>query len=299
MEYYVGIDLGGTNVRVAKVDESGHVIEEYKSPSYALEGPEKVLGNIKEMIGKIHNLSECAGIGIGVPGPVDTYNGYMTMSTNLKGFAKYPIAEEIEQTFNLPTFLDNDANVAGLAEAVVGAGENLPIVYYLTHSTGIGGALVVNGHLVSGMNGYAGEVANIIIDRNRKQYNHLNIGAVENEASGTAICRKGQELIGEDIKSAADVFELARQNHPIALKIVDEMAYDFAQMMSCIAHVCDPFVFVIGGGCTNASDVYFDKIEKYYNSLVHVGMRGIKIKKAILAEPGIIGAAMLVRSHQK
>ncbi len=297
MQYYIGVDLGGTNVRVAKVDESGHVLDEVKRPSYAKEGPEKVLSNIKEMINQL-DYHDCAGIGIGVPGPVDTYNGYMTMSTNLEGFAKYPIVKEIEETFSLPTFLDNDANVAGLAEAVVGAGENLPIVYYLTQSTGIGGALVVDGRVISGRNGYAGEVANIIIDRNREKYNHLNIGAVENEASGTAICAKGQKLIGNEIKTAADVFELARQGHEVALQIVDTMAYDFAQMMSCIAHVCDPFVFVIGGGCSNASDVYFDKVEEYYNNLVHPGMRGVKIKKAILEEPGVIGAAMLVKSHQ-
>lgn len=299
MKYYIGIDLGGTNVRVAKVDETGLVLEEIKSPSYASEGPERVLSNIKSMLLKISDLSSCEGIGMAVPGPVDTYRGVMNMSTNLPGFTHYPIVKELEAAFDLPVFLDNDANAAGLAEAIVGAGENLPIVYYLTHSTGIGGALIVNGKVVSGKNGYAGEVANIVIDRNRKKYNHLNAGAVENEASGTAICRIGKEKIGTSINSASDVFELARQGEPQALAIIDDMAYDFALMMSAISHVCDPFVFVIGGGCSKASDVYFDKLEKYYHSLIHEGMRSTRIVKAILDEPGVIGAAMLVKSHQE
>lgn len=297
MNHYIGIDLGGTNVRVAKIDESGNIIQDIKSPSFAKEGPEKVVSNIIDMIYKIDDYQNCKGIGIGVPGPVDTYKGVMTMSTNLPGFTLYPIAKIISEKFNLPVFLDNDANVAGLAEALVGSGKGNPIVYYITHSTGIGGALIVDGKLVSGKNGYAGEVANIIIDRNRKKYNHLNVGAVENEASGTAVCRIGKEIIGDEINSAKDVFELARKGNKDALGIVDKMAYDIAQMMSAVAHVCDPHIFVIGGGCSNASDVYFDKLKEYYISMVHEGMKDIVIKKAILDEPGVIGAAMLCKSR--
>ncbi len=298
MKYYIGVDLGGTNVRSAIVDESGQVISELKRPSYALEGPKKVIGNIVEMIEMLPDYCRCEGIGIGVPGPVDTRNGMMTMSTNLPGFTKYPFAAEMAEKLGLPVFLDNDANVAGLAEAVVGSGKGQPIVYYLTHSTGIGGALVVDGRIISGRNGYAGEVGNIIIDRNRQKYNHLNIGAVENEASGLAITRIGKEIIGEQIQSAKDVFDLARQKDPKALKIVDTMAYDFASMMSVVGHICDPHVFVIGGGCAAADDVYFDLLRRYYNDLVHEGMKDVMITKASLKEPGVIGAAMLVRSHQ-
>ena len=297
MKYYIGIDLGGTNVRVAKINEEGKIIQDIKRPSKAKEGPEVVLANIKEMINEIDNYAECKGIGVGVPGPVDTYSGVMTMSTNLPGFTGYPITKELEDAFNLPTFLDNDANVAGLAEALVGAGSGDLIVYYITHSTGIGGAMIVDGKVVSGRNGYAGEIGNIIIDRNRKKYNHLNPGAVENEASGTAIGRIGSEEIGEHVTSAREVFGLAGQNDPKALEIIDRISYDFAQMMSVIAHVCDPHVFVIGGGCSMASDLYFDKLEKYYNSMVHTGMRDVAIRKAVLKEPGVIGAAMLVKSR--
>ncbi len=297
MKKIIGIDLGGTHVRVAKVSEDGRVLQELKGPSYAQEGPDQVLENLITMIETIENWEECIGIGIGVPGPVDTVAKVMKMSTNLPGAAEYPFAKKLEERFHLPTFLDNDANVAGLAEALVGAGRLKPIVYYVTISTGVGGALIVDGQVVSGMHGYAGEIANIIIDRHGIKRNHLNAGAVENDASGTAIARIGKEKIGESIRDAKDVFELARQNDPIALEIVDQMAYDLAIMFSAIAHVADPHVFVVGGGCMKAKDCFFEKLQGYFRSMVHEPMRTVEFKEAALKEPGVIGAAMLPISH--
>lgn len=297
MKHLIGIDLGGTNVRVAKIAEDGEVIFEIKSPSYALEGPDKVVKNILTLIRQIPEYHACTGIGIGVPGPVDTIHGEMIMATNLPGFERYPITKQIEDEINIPCFLDNDANVAGLAEALVGAGKGYPIVYYITHSTGIGGALVVNGRVVSGAHGHAGEIGNIIIDRNRKKYNHLNVGAAENEASGLSIARIGQERLGDHIKTAKDVFDAADAGDTIALDIIDRMAYDFAMMCSAIAHTCDPYIFVIGGGVSSRADLYLDKIEKYFKELVHTGMQDTKFVLAQLAEPGIVGAAMLPVSN--
>ena len=164
MKTVIGIDLGGTNVRVAKITENGEVLQELKSPSYGMEGPEKVTSNIIDLVKQIEDYKSCVGIGVGVPGPVDTVNRVMKLSSNLKGFTDYPLAKIMEEELGLPTYLDNDANVAGLAEARVGAGKGLPIVYYVTISTGIGGALVVDGKLVSGGRGHAGEIGNIIVN---------------------------------------------------------------------------------------------------------------------------------------
>ena len=299
MKTYIGVDIGGTNVRVAKVTVDGKILDEVKGPSYALEGPDKVIANLINMIGQIPNYNECSGIGVGVPGPVDTIKGEMVMATNLPGCEGFPITKLLEEKFNLPTYMDNDANVAGLAEAVLGAGKGLPVVYYVTHSTGIGGALVVDGKVVSGKNGHAGEIANIIIDRNRKKYNHLNVGAVENEASGTAIVRKARENINPNIEHAGQVFDLAKEGNEVAKEIVDSMAFDFAMMLSAIAHVADPFVFVIGGGVMKSKDMYFEKVKEYFYTMVHEGMKTIEIKEAELEEPGILGAAMLPTSYGK
>ena len=293
MKKVIGIDLGGTNVRVAKVSEAGEILQVLTSPSYANDGPDKVVANVVALINQIEHLEECVGIGIGVPGPVDTLRGVMTMSTNLKGFENFPFAKTLEETFNKPTFVDNDANVAGLAEALLGAGKDHPIVYYITHSTGVGGALVVNGRLVSGRNGYAGEIGNIILTREGEKINHLNVGAAENLFSGLALVKQAQERLDPSISSAKAIFDLAKEGHVEAQKIIDEMAFNFASMASAIAHVVDPHIFVIGGGVSKSSDMYFDKVIKNYNQLVHEGMRNPKLVRAQLSEPGIVGAAML------
>ncbi len=222
MKSYIGIDLGGTNVRVAKINEQGEILAQVKGPSYGQEGPEKVMANIKNLVREIPDWQECAGIGVGVPGPVDTKAGRMVLSTNLPGFADYPFAEEMTKEFGLPTFLDNDANVAALAEALVGAGKGLTYVFYTTISTGIGGCLVVDGKTVSGKHGFGGEVANIIIDRNRERVNYLNVGAIENEASGTGLKRKYEARTGVSIEHTGVVFDLAGQGDPAAQECVAE-----------------------------------------------------------------------------
>ncbi len=292
MKKSIGVDLGGTSVRTAIVDSEGKILKDLKESSYAKEGPTVVLAHIAEMIESLGDISDCEGIGIGVPGPVDSERKVMTLATNLPGFAGYPIASMLEERFKLPVFVGNDANAAGLAEALVGAGKGKKIVYYVTQSTGIGGALIINGKVVSGKNGYAGEIGNIIIDRDRKKIDDLNIGAVQNEASGTAIGRYGKEALG--VETAIDVFDLARKGDEKAWAIIERMSEDFAQLLATIAHVVDPDIFVIGGGCSNASDLYFDKVRVYYDQMVHPAMRGVEIERAVLKEPGVLGAAFFV-----
>lgn len=298
MRYFIGVDLGGTNVRAAKVSEEGEVIQVVKEATEIEKGVEHVVSKIIHLIESINNYEECKGIGMGVPGPVDTIHGKMILATNLPGFEGFPIAERIEKHFHIPTFLDNDVNVAGCGEAVLGAGKGKNIVYYVTLSTGIGGALVVNQKVIAGKNGHAGEIANMIIDRNREKVNYLNAGAVENEASGTALTRKAKLLFpDETINHAGDLFDLARKGSAKALLLIDEMACDLAIMFSLIAHVVDPDVFVIGGGVMKGKDVFFDKMENYYRNIIHKGMQTVEFKDAQLEEPGIVGAAMLPMAY--
>ena len=297
MKTYIGVDLGGTLVRVAKVSASGEILYESKSDSLAQKGPEIVLDNIIKMIKNIPDYKECVGVGLGIPGPVDTVKGIITLATNLKDFTNFPVAKYLEDALGLRVFLDNDANVAGLAEATLGAGTDLPSVYNITQSTGIGGAFVVDGRVISGRTGDAGEVANIVVCESREKINHLNLGAVENEASGTALVRRAKELVDPEISDAREIFELAREGNEKALFLVDDMERKFALMMANVAHVVDPHIFVLGGGITKAHDMYLDLVREYFKGYVHKGMRGIKIELAQLKEPGIIGAAMLPLSY--
>lgn len=295
MKYYIGIDLGGTKVRVAKVDEEGKIVEEYSDFSHGLEGPrELILNTIISLIDKIDNVKGCEGIGIAVPGPVDVYNMVMPMAVNLVGFKDYPFAKIIEEKYQIPVYLDNDANMAGLAEAVLGAGKGKPIVYYLTHSTGIGGALIINGKVVSGQMGYAGEIANIIVKDNCKKINeNLNAGAVEAESSGTALARKASELYGETT-STKTLFENARKGDLKAQALIDEAAKNMGRLLATIGQIVDPHIFVIGGGVSKDSDLYWPKMIETYHELFN-GIKPALVTKAELKEPGVLGAAMLVK----
>ncbi len=296
MKKYIGVDLGGTQARAALVSEDGKILQIVTNPSKAQEDAQTIVDNLVSTIQQLDLDDSVVGIGLGVPGPVDTINGKMVMATNIPALSGYNMQQAISERLNLPTFMDNDANVAGLAEALVGAGKDKPIVYYVTHSTGIGGALIVHGQCISGAHGHAGEIGNIIIDRNRKKINNLNAGSIETEASGPAILRRAQESVSSDIKSTKELFDLARENNEQAIDLVDEIAHDFAIMLSSIAHVVDPDAFVFGGGVTKSKDVYFDKVMKYFKNHVHKHMRDTEFLFAQLEEPGIVGAAMLPKS---
>ncbi len=304
MKYYIGIDLGGTNVRTLLVDENGKSYSEVRDITERENGPDYVCSKIIRQIEGLDysvcgGLSNVTGIGIGVPGPVDTVNGVMIMATNLPGFENYPICEKLSNRFNLPVFIDNDANVAGLAEALLGAGKGKSICYYVTVSTGIGGALIVNGQLVSGGRGHAGEIGNIIVKNNGYKHGALNPGAVEAEASGTAITRKGKEILGEDkVAHAGDVFRLADEGDVKAQGLADEVISEIAILLANIAHTVDPHCFILGGGVMKSKRYFYDQLVEQFNSKIHVGMRGyIPILETELEDCGAIGAAMLPMSR--
>ncbi|MBM6840284.1 ROK family protein [[Clostridium] spiroforme] len=306
MKYYIGIDLGGTNVRTLLVDETGKTYSEVKDSTERENGPDYVCAKIIRQISSLDTsvcggLNGVEGIGIGVPGPVDVVNGTMIMATNLPGFENYPICEKLADKFNLPVFIDNDANVAGLAEAILGAGKEYPTCYYVTISTGIGGAFIVDGKLVSGGRGHAGEIGNIIVKNNGYKFGALNPGAAEGETSGTAITRKGKALLGDDkVAHAGDVFRLASEGNLKAQSIVDECISELATMFANIAHTVDPHCFVLGGGVMKSKDYFLDQLVEQFNSKIHVGMRGhIPMLQAKLEDCGAIGAAMLPMSRLK
>lgn len=304
MRYFIGVDLGGTNVRSLLVDEKGNILTEKKEETESIKGPDYVLQKIIRQIegldySSINGFENVEGIGIGVPGPVDTVNKWMVMASNLHGFDYYPICDKLQTYFNKPTFIDNDANVAGLAEAIIGAGKFKPTVFYITISTGIGGAFIVDGKLVSGNRGHAGEIGNIIVKTNGETINHLNPGAVENEASGTAIVRKARAIFGEDkIAHAGDLFKLAASGDPKAQEIRADFIDCITTMMANIAHTVDPHCFVLGGGVMKSREYFFEDLEKMFNEKIHKGMRGYTpILGVEIDDCGAIGAAMLPMSH--
>ena len=143
MKKYIGVDLGGTNIRAAVVDEEGRILCMEKTRSNPERGAEPVMETMISLIESLDGYEECEGIGMGIPGPINTAEGKIIVSTNLPKLIGFPIADYISRHFGKPAYMDNDVKVAALGEAVQGAGKGYPIVYYVTISTGIGGELGV------------------------------------------------------------------------------------------------------------------------------------------------------------
>ncbi len=303
MEYYIGIDLGGTNVRTILANELGEILSETAGPSNASQGMEEVVKVITDQVkgldyGGCGGFDKVAGIGIGVPGLVDPHKKVITYANNLVGYEKLNICEMLEEEFEKPCFIDNDANVAGLAEALVGAGIGYPSVYYITISTGIGGAYIYQGQVISGNNNHAGEVGNMIVDSNGIKNGPMNAGAIETMASGTALVKIGRSMVSKDIEHAGQVFEFAHQGNRQGAIIANRAIDAYATMLSSIALTIDPHCFVLGGGVMNSADYFLADLTVRFNNLLYPGMvNKTPVYKAKLELPGAIGAAMLVKSH--
>ncbi|MDQ0226795.1 ROK family protein [Metabacillus niabensis] len=294
--YTIGIDLGGTNLRIGLFNEQGEIVEEYSRATEAEKGPEFAVNNMQEVINRLKQQYEIKAVGIGSPGPLDPYEGVIIEPPNLTGWVDVPLVKMLEEKTGIPVKLENDANAAALAEATLGAGKGAKSVFYVTVSTGVGGGYVNNGELISGAQGNCGEIGNMIVNPSPDAYQGpgLNKGALEGLASGTAIGRIGKERLGIT-NGAQGVFELASQGDKAAQDILDEAINYLAIGLANIVHTVNPEVIVIGGGVMKSKDLILQPlIEKTRNYLYPSLRDSLIIKPALLDQKaGLIGAGLL------
>lgn len=294
--YYIGIDLGGTNVRAALVNEDGQILSQIIESTEVEKGPNYIINKICRMIRSLDGFEKAKAIGVGAPGPLDPYKGIILSPVNLPDWDEIHLSDILTNEFGIPTFVDNDANVAGLAEAILGSGRGYSIVQYITISTGIGGGLIIDGKIINGATGNAGEIANIIVQPGGYKHSILNPGALEGMASGTAIKRIGKERL-KAIEDAKDVFRLAGEGNEEAIRIIDEVVDYLARGIAAISHVVEPHIFVIGGGVMKSKEYFLSKLRKRAKDYVYDVMKdNLKISEAKLDNPGVIGAAMLAKT---
>jgi glucokinase len=195
----MGVDLGGTNIRTAVLQGS-----KLHSRVSLLTGenptPERILprvyGAMQQAIDEAHfALDQIAGIGVATPGPLNNRTGVIYSPPNLPGWVNVPLRDILQQHFNRPTIIENDAHTAGLGEYMFGAGRGSKYMVYLTVSTGIGGGVIIDGKILEGANGTAGELGHMTIDCQGERCTCGNIGCLEYLASGTAIARYANEAI--------------------------------------------------------------------------------------------------------
>jgi glucokinase len=304
----IGVDLGGTRVRAARLDKHLRILERHETLTHADEGLAAVLQRIKDLIREVlpTDGTPVEGIGISAPGPLNPKTGVIVAPPNLPGWHNVPLSEVLQAEFNVPVYCGNDANVAAMAEAVRGAARGYRHVIYLTVSTGIGSGIIYDGRLLLGKEGLAAEAGHIQL-----LVEGEHVSSLEKEASGTALGRQARALIAAgrtsklvdlvdgDIEKidAQLIGEAAHAGDPLALELVTRCGKMVGLGIVSLLHLFNPEIVVIGGGVSNIGEPLFTPmhaaIKQYALDEAYWG--DLKIAEAGLGgDVSIIGAATLV-----
>lgn len=295
MKYAIAIDIGGTNTRVALVDEKLNIIDRHQFATDS-SNPEITLGKIADII-KTYDYN-IVGAGMSCPGPLDLINGQILTPPNLNGkWHNLFVAKELSKMADIPVYLDNDANLAGLAEAVVGEGKDYRFVQFLTVSTGLGAGFVIDKQIYLGAHGYANEVANCIMMQDGPSHGSIIPGGIEAISSGTAITTRALKA-GLDVKHAGDVNTLAASGNETAKTIMDDAKNYLANFIAFIYAFADPEIVILGGSVALKIDGFVEDVEARVKNKVYDNVKPfIKVRKSTLNEDsGLIGAAYLALS---
>lgn len=292
MKYAVGIDIGGTNTRVALFDQDYQMLERKQFPTNQ-EDPMVTMKEIKDVIDSFN--VDIEGIGLSCPGPLDLVKQQVLTTPNLPGWHYFEISKELSNLVNKKVILENDANLAGLAEAVLGAGKGHTHVQFFTISTGLGGGLILDKKIYHGARGYAEEIANCIFWKDGPSHGDLMKGSIESISSGTAITTRGRKA-GLDVEHAGQVNDLALQGNETAKQIMDD-AYEYlANLVAAFYGILDPDIFVLSGSVALKIEGFVEKVEQMVKERVYPALKdNVKVVKAQLDEDcGLIGAAYLI-----
>ena len=278
MSYVVGIDIGGTNIRAALLDEDRNILEKIKIKNEVDKGPEYNLNKIINHINENWVSKDIRGIGVGCPGPLNIKTGTILKAPNLRGWDNFNVKKYLEENTSLKAEVNNDANVAGLAEAIIGSAKGAESVFYITVSTGVGGAFIIDNKII-----------------NEDKYSHSGLvkGGLEGQCSGPNIARIASEKL-EKIVDTPEVFELYKKNNKVAIEVVNELCENLSKGISNIISVVDPEVIVLGG-----SVVLYNKdlleiiIEKVREKVINKEAVDIRIAE-IGDDAGLRGAGLLI-----
>ncbi|GAG63110.1 unnamed protein product [marine sediment metagenome] len=311
----IGLDLGGTTMVAAAVSEDGKVLKKEVRETPSREESEVILSSIVDLLKLVENWSlsenlEIVGIGLGLPGLVNFTTGVVELMPNFPKMRGFPIIDELKKYFDYKLFYENDASTALLGEYRFGAGKGADDLICFTIGTGIGGAVLIDGKLLRGPEGFAGELGHITLDPDGPLCRCGNRGCLEVFASASAIVRRAKEIISEGkIKtSLSDYLEreeeltaslIAREADKgdfLAQKIYEEVGRWLGIAIGSLANVFNTHLFLIGGGVANAGDILFKPMKDEAFKRALPGIRDkIEIKKFKLGEDaGVIGASSLV-----
>lgn len=313
MDYYVGIDLGGTNTKIGLLNIEGDILKSSIIKTLSSEGVDKTMeriwGVIQELAKETNiNVEDIKGIGMGIPGPVEEQS-IVAFFANFPWGTNVNIKEKLEKITGIETKLDNDANIIALGEAKYGAAKGSKSSVTVALGTGIGGGIYVNGMLISGFKGAGGEIGHMKIVKEGRLCGCGQKGCFEAYASATGLIREAvsrltvnkQNLLYTMIEGniagleAKDIFDAAKEGDVFSLDLVDYEAEYLAMGIANILNIINPETIVLGGGVALAGDILLNplrkKLEKY---ALPVTLEDLKIVQGILGnEAGIKGAVGL------
>ncbi len=310
---YIGIDLGGTNIAVGVVSEAGSILAETSAKTLAERPYHEVIRDMAACVMKAitkAGLTEAdiASIGIGIPGVAQGDTGVVFNCTNL-GWINVPLREEMQKYINKPVYIDNDANVAALAEAYFGVSAGYRSSVMITLGTGVGGGIVINGRPWAGAHGRGGEIGHMTLVPDGAPCTCGNNGCVERYCSATAIIRTAKQecyafpdtailkKAGGDINrvNAKLVIDAAKEGDASALRVFNSFVKYLAMTINDITAFFDPDIIVLGGGVSYAGNFLLDNVAALLPR--YQMFKALPLPRLALAklgnEAGIVGAAML------
>lgn len=299
--YSIGVDLGGTNLRAAAIDSSGQVLGKSSGHTDLKDGRDAVIDDIVTAIRALrdkYGQPNLAGIGVAVPGFIDMKKGFIVGSNNLPQFDRFPVRDVISQHLGAPVILENDANAAAMGEKWLGAGRDVTDLVLLTLGTGIGGGIIVDGRILHGFVGMAGEIGHMTVIPNGNPCGCGSQGCLEKHASATAIAAMAHLLqLGDDL-TAKQVYEIAQgEGEPArkARQIFEAMGTALGIAIANLVNIFNAPLFLLSGGPLPAWDFFapalFHAVEK--RSFTYRNTK-TRIEKATLGnEAGLYGAAYL------
>lgn len=310
----IGIDIGGTAVKMGTINNNGKVLKKWEIPTNISDSGKSIIDDIwhsitVELIESNVEKDTILGLGVGAPGFIDAENGYVHEAVNI-GWKDFDLANQLKEKSGLPVFVENDANVAALGENWTGAGDQAENLIAITLGTGVGGGIIVNGSILSGENGMAGEIGHITVNPSGYPCNCGRTGCLETIASATGIVRQAMDIIAVNPTSklaecyldnsaiyAKDIFELAKDGDSLSQEIIKKTADTLGMIIANMGVMVNPSKVLIGGGVSKAGDQLLHEIitafEKYALPRV-IDICEIKIAQ-LGNDAGMIGAALLVK----
>ncbi len=310
---YLGIDVGGMSIKGAVVDDKGNILTKETIPTKPERDYKEIIGDIAALcksliISKGIRENEVAGIGIGIPGTIDTQQGTIVYANNIN-FKNVPIVKELTKYFTCPIFIGNDANVAAFGELKFGSGKGASDLILITLGTGIGTGIIVDNKIILGRGGAGGEGGHIGFKYNGTKCSCGKRGCWEAYASASALIKMTKDAISRDPQglmaqiaqkegkvSGKTAFIAAKEGDEKAKRIVNKYIGLVSEGIISLVNIFRPDVILIGGGISNEGDYLMSRIEKRVNRLSYGGKINppMSIKKAsLMNDAGILGAAAL------